>query len=533
MYSALGEPSELDIGLLRRNRFCMGVKRGKKYVCGGEADENAVNKAIELLSEAINRIQRWCVWDSWWVEEWMNEWLITRDRLEMQLRGKYSDKITTSLLGMIDRFIGYSEEFMNYWHVVGYEVRELINALARGRTVVVIRGENVSGVSVYGRHTTLEVSKASGDSITVKLVLKGLGGIVIMVPDVFKEIMDKKKYRRFIKKVLRALRRGLEETDGDVQKGLSAMGTTQIWQVLAWSLLYPGRVHTYVSSININEGDVTITWFMRSNHKSIRGRIHNDIGKLSKEEVLAFTFTAILGDGSAFIRKDRGYDVTVLEITMLDEKFKAWGSSLLAKLREMGFRSGKPITRGNKVEVRFYGSNAINLARAMIDVSPSILKDILDALGFEKWERIKRIAEMEVRWRKGEMQVSVLGYRCTVDVQKGTVRLALKAKDEDEAKRIIEMLRAVYDDVHARINRSHGKCVVRLPMKFIEEHIEVRIQVVKVLCQKYRKVKDEVKRKIIAMHLLKLATPTKGAAAAEPLHYQGPREGICTADAGY
>ncbi|GAB6944900.1 hypothetical protein [Vulcanisaeta sp. JCM 14467] len=65
MPSALDEFGGFDMGLLWRNKFCTGVKRGSEYRCGGEADENAVNKAVELLIEAVNRIQRWRVWDPW------------------------------------------------------------------------------------------------------------------------------------------------------------------------------------------------------------------------------------------------------------------------------------------------------------------------------------------------------------------------------------------------------------------------------------------------------------------------------------
>ncbi|WP_252900623.1 hypothetical protein, partial [Vulcanisaeta sp. JCM 14467] len=59
MFSAQDEAMEFCTELLRRNHFCMGVKRGKKYVCGGEANEGAVSETVELLSEAIERIRRW------------------------------------------------------------------------------------------------------------------------------------------------------------------------------------------------------------------------------------------------------------------------------------------------------------------------------------------------------------------------------------------------------------------------------------------------------------------------------------------
>ena len=70
------------------------------------------------------------------------------------------------------------------------------------------------------------------------------------------------------------------------------------------------------------------------------------------------------------------------------------------RLKSMGFRSDKLHSEGNVVKVKFNSSNAIGLSRAMMAVLPPILRDILDALSFEKWERIKRIAEMEVKYRR-------------------------------------------------------------------------------------------------------------------------------------
>ena len=119
MPNALSELSEFDTELLRRNKFCMGVKRGREYRCGGDAGESAISKAAELLIEAINQILRWRVWEAWWVEEWMDEWLEKRDRLEVQLRGKYGDEVVNAITGLVDKFISYNEKFLNYWREVG------------------------------------------------------------------------------------------------------------------------------------------------------------------------------------------------------------------------------------------------------------------------------------------------------------------------------------------------------------------------------------------------------------------------------
>ena len=100
----------------------------------------------------------------------------------------------------------------------------------------------------------------------------------------------------------------------------------------------------------------------------------------------------------------------------------------------------------------FYGSNAINFARVMINVLLSILKDILDALSFEKWESMRQIAEIEMKWQKGGSQIIVAGYRFTVHVCESTVRLMRWARDEVE--RAIETLKAMYGDELAKYIRN-------------------------------------------------------------------------------
>ena len=115
MSSALGEPREFNVELLKSNHFCVGVKRGRKYRCGSDANElEVMDKAVELLSEAIERMQRWRVWEAWWVVEAMDEWLMARDRLEVQLRGRYSEEVVNDLLGLIDKFVSYNEKLWNY-----------------------------------------------------------------------------------------------------------------------------------------------------------------------------------------------------------------------------------------------------------------------------------------------------------------------------------------------------------------------------------------------------------------------------------
>ena len=516
MSSALGGPDGLSVDSLKSNHFCTGVKRGREYVCGGDADENAISKAVDLLIEAIRRITYWRVWETWWIEEWVDEWLIARDRLEVQLRGRYSDDVVNDLLGMVDKFINYNEDFWRYWHEVSNEVKRLVDDLLNGRSEVIV-WEGEKGVSVYREYITLEAHRTR-NGIVVQLVLNELEGITIEAPDIFKKVMSEREYGKFVNEVLEVLKGGFEEADGTIEGGKAAMGTTQIWQVVVWALLYPGGNYVRVNVINVNEGGVTITWHLRTNHDPLKGKILNDTDKLSEKELLAFMLGAILGDGWADVIKlkinGRVYDEAVIKITMSSERLDAW-KSLLDKLREMGFNWRPVPANDDAVDVRFYGSNAINLSRAMMAVLPPILRDLMDGLGFEKWNNLRRIAEMEVRWQRGEVQITIANIKFTVVVRKGTVVLEHKAKNDAEVDEVINALRAVYGvELQVNVYRSGEYRVVTIPMCAFERYEDIKSQVIEVLHRKLEKTKDEKKRQIITKHLKRL-TPTKETATAK------------------
>ncbi|WP_252900309.1 hypothetical protein [Vulcanisaeta sp. JCM 14467] len=59
--------------------------------------------------------------------------------------------------------------------------------------------------------------------------------------------------------------------DGFVKDGYAAMNTTQVWQAIVWSLLYPGEDYVHVKAVNVNEGGLTITWRLRTNHDPLKG----------------------------------------------------------------------------------------------------------------------------------------------------------------------------------------------------------------------------------------------------------------------
>ncbi|WP_243665726.1 hypothetical protein [Vulcanisaeta sp. JCM 16159] len=227
MSSALGQSTVFNTELLRKNHFCMGKRRSKRYVCSSEVDEpNIINNVVELIIEAIRRIWHWRVWDLWWVEEWMDKLLIIYNNVEVWLRGKYGEEVINNILRLVDEFISYNERLWKYWHDVSNEVKRLIEDLVSGRAEVIIRGNDISGISVHGKYITLSVDKASNDSIMVQLKLKGFESVIIEVLDVFMKTMSREEYAKFVNGVLRALRGGFDETDGFNERGKATMGTT-------------------------------------------------------------------------------------------------------------------------------------------------------------------------------------------------------------------------------------------------------------------------------------------------------------------
>ncbi|WP_252900916.1 hypothetical protein [Vulcanisaeta sp. JCM 14467] len=108
------------------------------------------------------------------------------------------------------------------------------------------------------------------------------------------------------------------------------------------------------------------------------------------------------------------------------------------------------------------------------------------------------------------------GYGFTVDVHKNTVALEHRARD-DEVEKVIKALRAVYGiELQVNVYRSGRYRVVAIPVYVFEKYSDIKEQVIRVLCRKYERTKDERKRQEIIKALRRL-TPTKGAIAAEHL----------------
>ena len=487
--------------VIRKNRFCYGVKINKRYACSDEVvDLKLLNETANLLIEAVNRILKWRVWDQWWINSWRQGWESMRDNVVRQFRDKYGDGVVNGLLMVINNYINYIDVFKEYWvaYDVSGEIRRLIEDLGSGEAEIIVKRTSNSLVgSIYGRYVSLIV-KRPGKGVIVHLDFSGLKAMTIKVPDVWSVIEN--YHKEFIKDVLIALRLGFAATDEGVSNGKPTMNTSQPWQALLWSLLYPGEISVRINAISVNVRDVSILWYLGANdYTSYKDHVFEIAKNLNDEALLAFMFAAVLGDGYAGVKKPR------IRLVISASKLDMWGP-ILNKLDSMGFKARQDPLR-NTFKITYTSGYAIDLARAMINALPSVFIDLLNALGIKKWLDIRQVANTEVRFRLGESRVLVGGEAFTVAVSRGSVMLVRRVRDWVEVEKILERLRSNYGNdfiSEVRVHRSGGYLVVTIPARLVKAFDDVKAHVVEVLCKKYWRAKDDGTRREIIKALSRL-----------------------------
>ncbi|WP_243675462.1 hypothetical protein [Vulcanisaeta distributa] len=103
-----------------------------------------------------------------------------------------------------------------------------------------------------------------------------------------------------------------------------------------------------MKSININDGGITITWFLTSIDYKFKGRSVVDVkrGFVGGEVVgfddwlfLWFLLFAVFGDGNVDVQDE--YDVREIRLFMGGGKYVMWGGPIIERLRGgLGFRGG-------------------------------------------------------------------------------------------------------------------------------------------------------------------------------------------------
>lgn len=495
MSSISDQSIEFNAELLKINYFCTGIKHGNRYVCGNEVnDPGVINNAVNLLTETVNRILHWRVWDTWWIQKRRQEWLRVVEALK-------ENNINNEGLRAINEIVNYVDRFQRYWNSVGNEIYELVNSLLSGNENIIIRR---NGVSVHKDHITIEADLTN--NVTVHVVFNDFKGINIRIPDVFGA-------DEVLKRIIRAIRDGLEVTDGyeysskysnNGENTLAAMATSQEWQALLWLLGNPGKVHVRIGVINVNEHDVSITYFITTDYVARKYSILKDAEKFDDRELLAFILGAYLGDGSVTMEQGKKgnsvYNKYTITLSMSSEEFEMW-RPILEKLRK-DFRWGKSESK-NAVYIRFYSGVATDLAKAVIGALPMSIRNILDSLDFEKWRKLKIVAEMRPKFRLGDRAL-ISGYEFTVHVHSGTIELMHYEKDENAAKKVREELAIKYGNL-VSIYRTGRRLAVVIPVLLIEKYDEIKREVIKTICRKIEKTEDEKRRTELIKALRRLA----------------------------
>jgi hypothetical protein len=120
-------------------------------------------------------------------------------------------------------------------------------------------------------------------------------------------------------KNLQHLQSGWRASDEKDDKGAAAMGTTQGWQVFAWSAVRFGAMHIYLAGLSLNMYGATIKWNLSSLVWKQQWR-----GKEGKKEAQKFAdrhllglLTWYLGDGEG------GIDSGSFKICIGDKKVES------------------------------------------------------------------------------------------------------------------------------------------------------------------------------------------------------------------
>ncbi|GAB6946896.1 hypothetical protein JCM16161A_10260 [Vulcanisaeta sp. JCM 16161] len=490
-------------------------KSGKKCIpIKPVTDLEKRQEVIELLNEAINRIEERNIWSTQWIDEMYAK--ITERVMEIFKRFKDNNEYTKEIIDVtneISRFLlnHLGDKFKEYWlNNVSNEIKELIDNLTNNKLKILINETEKSlMVHVYWERIGLNVNKIfPSGSIVVQLIIKGLSGFYIDVPDVFRKLMGKKEYRKFIKKVIISMRLGWAATDESKRENNKpAIATTQLWQVLLWLLLYPGRVYVITPIINVNKSNITIVWQLRAyDHKSLKLTALNDAIKLDNVAFLIFMLAVILGDGDVTIESLNNSVKPMIRLTIGSIKFENW-RLILNKLKTMGIEWSK-IESGGKINIVISTNYAIDLAKLIISALPplmSALLNILENLGLEKWSILKLIANMELNRRKGNAQIEIAGIKFTVRVTRSAVELQVLRKNETEADEIIKQVKNVYGkDFDIRKRKYNNKIKIIIPWVEILRHNDIKAKVVTKLYEMLNRIKDDKRRKWVNKNIRKL-----------------------------
>ncbi|MGC9178870.1 MAG: hypothetical protein ACP5GZ_01535 [Vulcanisaeta sp.] len=411
-------------------RICWGVKRGKRLVCREPVtDEAVIREVLELVEELRRRIEvhKDKLGNAVFIDELINlleQWL-EEHRDDKGKKIKEARKIARKMIKLLKKL--RRKWIETYWR----RFMELMELLERNATEIIVTGENNGEkslmVHLYNKNIAVIVNKvAKGGGVTISLVLSELKGDDVKVLNTFSD-----------EELLKAVQHGWEMTDGGVIDDHPAMGTSRPWQVVLWSLAYPGKIRMFIHGININGDDASIRWqLIAKDHRAKpKEEVAKEVERFSTERLRAFLAPAMWGDGEVNVGGK------YVRLTVGLGKYDLWLGIIERLINELGF---KMYPRDYKVEVEVNSSKAVKLARDWLAVPD--LRELIELgaslPGGEKLKRIIELANKEIKER-GSKSITIPGTNISMNVhirKDGRVELKVKRRSEDETLRLVEEL---------------------------------------------------------------------------------------------
>ncbi|MGC8605999.1 MAG: hypothetical protein ACP5GZ_01415 [Vulcanisaeta sp.] len=461
------------------------VKGEKRLECGESVnDSRIIEETMRLISEFLDRVERHKSAllsdlttpfdrDINALSDWLNGVVIVVDGDEAITELRMAEReVGEKMLALLNQV---REKWLRVYR---QELEELVRKLRRGEATIIISGEPFDRnksfiVHLYTENLAIIIARvAESESITSHISLTGLGGIDVIVP---KSLNDKG---------LRAIQCGLLLTDGSIDRDdYPVMGTNRLWQVVVFTMVFPGKIHMIINGLNVNNGDVSVIWQLRAiDHKDAFGskaEVVEVAGGLGDDEFPLFLLFVVLGDGNVNVKERR------VRLYMGYSKLELWGD-LIERLEGLGFREED---EGHKVAYMVKSSKAANLTKKMLSnpIIKAIIEDLARLPDAEKLRRLIELANVKVKPpNKSSIEV-VDGVKMTIRIGAGgIIELRTWRKDYREVMKILEKLRdAGYKET--KLSKWGEKFTVYMSMDVIKKYPELISKV----CEVLRKIYDE------------------------------------------
>ncbi|ADN49508.1 hypothetical protein [Vulcanisaeta distributa] len=440
-------------------RICwdIKVKDEKRLRCDEEVgDPRTTEEVMKLINEFLNRVEKHkAILLSNLITPFdhtisaLNEWL---KKIETNIEAGNDRSVAELRKTMYELSMGIRElaqQVREAWlSKYRSELEELIVKLMKGEVTVLIKGDALNKnksfiVNLRARHLSVAIERvAVSGSITITLRLIGRKGIYIVAP------------RLLSNNLLKPAEYGLLLTDGTIDKdGYPKMNTNHLWQIIVFSLAYPGKVRLAIDGVNLNNGDVKVKWELRAiSHKTkfkSKAKITKKVLKLNYDEFLTFLLFAVLGDGNIYIKRKK----KVIDITIGGSKHELW-KGIIEMMESLGFKNyGSRNTK--RYELR--SSKAVALAKewlnnALVKVIVECLSQLPDA---DKLRNLITLASMRVKPHGRSMIEIIDDVWMNINVRDaGYVELRAWRRRLEDARAIQEALRrAGYE---AKLREARG-----------------------------------------------------------------------------